>query len=44
MVARVLRDRAGQVWWVALDTTVAVPLAELADEVDAVVQSWQPST
>lgn len=37
MVARVLRDRAGQVWWVALDTTVAVPLAELADEVDAVV-------
>jgi hypothetical protein len=43
-VARVLLDPAGQVWWIALATTVAVPLAELAHEVDAVVRSWQLPT
>jgi hypothetical protein len=44
MVARAVRDAAGYVWWIALATTVAVPFAELAGEVDAVVRSWQPPT
>lgn len=40
---RLVRDAGGYLWWIAIATTVAVPVAELTAELDAAVRSWRAS-
>jgi len=40
-VWRFFRDADGYVWYVAIATTVAVPVAEMVEDVASVVRSWR---